>query len=147
MSQEAVHIRKMETVDLSQVVSIQETIIQGPVPEEWKQALLALIDWQQSRCLVAEENGRVVGFIISEVSNGAFGSNRAGWLGWVGVSPKKMGQGIGRSMAAALFEIFQKEGVQNLYTAVRWDSVDMLSFFKSLGFDRSDFMNLRKRLD
>ena len=38
MSQEAVQIRKMETDDLSQVVAIQETIIQGPVPEEWKQA-------------------------------------------------------------------------------------------------------------
>ena len=147
MPQESVHIRRMASEDLSQVVDIQETIIQGQVSEEWKSALIALIGWQQSRCLVAEENGQVVGFLISEVSNGAFGSSRAGWLGWVGVSPKKMGQGIGRSMAKALFKIFKDEGAENIYTAVRWDSVDMLSFFKSLGFDRSNFINLRKKLD
>jgi hypothetical protein len=29
---------------------------------------------------------------------------------------------------------------------VRWDSTDMLSFFKTLGFDRSNFINLRKVL-
>lgn len=132
--------------DVAQVETIQETIIQGRISEEWKAALVALIGWQQSRCLVAEEDGQVVGFIISEVSNGAFGASRAGWLSWVGVSPKKMGQGIGRSMAKALFAIFKRDGVENIYTAVRWDSVDMLSFFKSLGFDRSNFINLRKRL-
>ncbi len=146
MAQDSITIRRMEIGDVAQVVSIQETIIQGPVSEKWKLALSALIGWQQSRCLVAEENGPVVGFIISEVSNGAFGANRAGWLGWVGVSPKMMGQGIGRSMAKTLFEIFAKEGVENIYTAVRWDSVDMLSFFKSLGLDRSNFINLRKKL-
>ena len=147
MSQVSFQMRMMEEADLPEVEAIQETIIQGPVPDDWKSALTALIGWQQSRCLVAEEENRVVGFIISEVSTGAFGANRAGWLGWIGVSPRKMGQGIGGAMAKALFDIFKKEGVENIYSAVRWDSVDMLSFFKSLGFDRSNFINLRKRLD
>jgi hypothetical protein len=30
---------------------------------------------------------------------------------------------------------------------VLWDAVDMLSFFKSLGFDRSTFINLIKHVD
>jgi len=34
----------------------------------------------------------------------------------------------------------------NVFTLVRWDSADMLSFFKTLGFDRSNFINLRKTL-
>ena len=147
MSQDAFNIRRMEKSDLKEVESIQQTIIQGPVPPDWTSALAALIGWELSRCLVAEdENKRVIGFIISELSNGAFGASRAGWLGWIGVSPKKMGQGVGGAMAKALFEIFKQEGVENIYSAVRWDSVDMLSFFKSLGFDRSNFINLRKKL-
>ncbi len=147
MSQVSFRIRSMEKADLQEVEAIQQTIIQGPVPRDWTSALVALLGWELSRCLVAEdEDGKVIGFIISEISNGAFGANRAGWLGWIGVSPKKMGQGIGGAMAKALFEVFKEEGVENIYSAVRWDSVDMLSFFKSLGFDRSNFINLRKKL-
>jgi len=137
----------MKPGDLPEVEEIQETIIQGRISAAWRTGLAEQIEMPSSRCLVAVDSGRVVGFMISEVTNGAFGTDRAGWLGWVGVSPRRMGQGIGRSLAQALFEVFKKEGVGQVYTAVRWDSVDMLSFFKSLGFDRSNFINLRKRLD
>jgi hypothetical protein len=41
---------------------------------------------------------------------------------------------------------YQAQGVENVYTSVRWDSTDLLSFFKTLGFDRSNFINLRKVL-
>ena len=41
----------------------------------------------------------------------------------------------------------QKEKINEIYTAARWDAVDILSFFKSIGFDRSNFINLRKELD
>jgi len=34
-----------------------------------------------------------------------------------------------------------------VYTAARWDSVDLLSFFKSVGFNRSNFINLYKKLN
>ena len=47
------------------------------------------------------------------------------------------GKGIGLSFGPHLFEYFQEKGNLEIYTSVRWDSVDMLSFFKSLGFDRS----------
>ena len=33
------------------------------------------------------------------------------------------------------------------FASVRWDSVDFLPFFKTLGFDRSNFINLRKELN
>jgi len=36
--------------------------------------------------------------------------------------------------------------VKKIYTSVRWDSTDLLSFFKAVGFERSDFINLRKDL-
>ncbi len=139
-------IRPMETGDLSAVIAIQETIIQQKVAPAWVEHLEATVGAKSSRCLVAEEAGQVIGFIIAEVNFGAFGADLSGWLSYVGVSPKKMGLGVGSSLARALFDIFKKEGVTNVRTAVRWDSVDMLSFFKSLGFDRSKFINLHKRL-
>ncbi|MBW1711729.1 MAG: GNAT family N-acetyltransferase, partial [Deltaproteobacteria bacterium] len=136
----------MEKKDLEAVVAIQGTIIQGPVSSAWQAGLASQAANDSSRCLVAVENDQVIGFVMGEVKNGAFGADRTGWLGYVGVSPKRMGQAIGRALASALFELFAQEGVKNVYTAVQWDSVDMLSFFKSLGFDRSNFINLCKRL-
>jgi L-amino acid N-acyltransferase YncA len=72
---------------------------------------------------------------------------QSGWLEVVEVHPKHMGTGIGRALAGKLFQFFKKKGIRDIYTTVRWDAGDMLSFFKSLGFDRSTFINLRKHLD
>jgi N-acetylglutamate synthase-like GNAT family acetyltransferase len=58
-----------------------------------------------------------------------------------------MGEGIGAKLAEEIFEIYRAQGIENVYTSVRWDSTDLLSFFKTLGFDRSNFINLRKDLN
>jgi ribosomal protein S18 acetylase RimI-like enzyme len=58
-----------------------------------------------------------------------------------------MGQGIGKRLAEEIVRIYREKGVEDIYTSVRWDSVDLLSFFKTLGFDRSSFINLKKRLN
>jgi ribosomal protein S18 acetylase RimI-like enzyme len=55
-----------------------------------------------------------------------------------------MGRGIGASLAEEIFKFYRSKGIENVYTSVRWDSTDLLSFFKTLGFDRSNFINLRK---
>lgn len=147
MTDSSVQVRRMTIDDLETVTAIQRTIVQDEVTPVWVDALEEQIGRRTSCCLVAVESDQVVGFIIAHVTIGAFGVGRTGWLGYVGVSPKYMGQGVGSRMAGRLFEIFENEGVDNILTSVRWDSVDMLSFFKRLGFDRSEFINLRKRLD
>jgi hypothetical protein len=53
---------------------------------------------------------------------------------------------VGKKLAEEIFRVYLKKGITNIYTSVRWDSVDLLSFFKTLGFDRSNFINLRKEL-
>jgi ribosomal protein S18 acetylase RimI-like enzyme len=141
-----VEIRSMREQDLPGVVSIQEAITQRPVNQSWLASLKEQLGKESCRCLVAIDNGGVAGFLLGEIKYGAFGEDKTGWLGYIGVAPKKMGRGIGRSLAYRLLEIFKQEGVEDVHTSVRWDSVDMLSFFKSLGFDRSNFINLRKRL-
>jgi L-amino acid N-acyltransferase YncA len=63
------------------------------------------------------------------------------------VHPRHMGTGIGHAMARKLFDYFRRRGIRDVHTSVLWDAVDMLSFFKSLGFDRSTFINLIKHVD
>jgi len=50
-------------------------------------------------------------------------------------------------MARKVFGVLKKNGIQNILTSVMWDSIDLLSFFKSLGFDRCEFINLAKTID
>ncbi|MEW5760309.1 MAG: GNAT family N-acetyltransferase, partial [Candidatus Thermoplasmatota archaeon] len=65
----------------------------------------------------------------------------------LGVEPDYMGRGIGRKLGKAILKIFKDNGIKIVYTAVRWDSGDLLSFFKNLGFERSDFINLERCIE
>ena len=49
-------------------------------------------------------------------------------------------------MAAEIFKSYEAQGITRVYTSVRWDSTDLLSFFRTLDFERSDFINLTKKL-
>jgi ribosomal protein S18 acetylase RimI-like enzyme len=98
-------------------------------------------------CFVAELEKKVVGFMISYILTAGFGMTKSAWIATLGVDPNFMGMGIGASLAEEIFRYYKAHGVDNVYTSVRWDSTDMLSFFKTLGFDRSNFINLRKVID
>jgi N-acetylglutamate synthase-like GNAT family acetyltransferase len=96
--------------------------------------------------LVAEAEGKVVGFVIGGIKDWEFGVEKSGWLEIIGIHPKYMGQGIGRMLGKRLLEHFKNKNIKNIYTVARWDSGDLLAFFKSIGFNRSDFINLERRL-
>jgi N-acetylglutamate synthase-like GNAT family acetyltransferase len=85
--------------------------------------------------------------MISYIVTGGFGEAKSAWIATLGVDPNFMGMGIGASLAHEILRFYKTEGIENVYTSVRWDSTDLLSFFKTLGFDRSNFINLRKVLD
>jgi ribosomal protein S18 acetylase RimI-like enzyme len=97
-------------------------------------------------CFVAELNGKIVGFMISYILTAGFGMPKSAWIATLGVDPNFMGQDIGATLAEEILNYYKAQGVENVYTSVRWDSTDLLSFFKTLGFDRSNFINLRKVL-
>ncbi len=101
---------------------------------------------QGKSSLVAEVNGNVVGYMISTTLYAGFGMKKSAWIMALGVHPDYMGQGIGLQLARKTCEIYKDIGVNHIYSSVRWDSTDVLSFFKKLGFERSEFINLKKKL-
>ena len=142
-----VRTRSVRADDVPQIVAIQESIRRKTVSRKWAQMVEGYLREQDKVGFVALRGGRIVGFIIGEIKGEGFGLEQSGWINWVGVHPREMGAGIGQALAKKLFEFFKKKGILDVYTAVRWDAPDMVSFFKSIGFDRSTFINLRKHLD
>ncbi|HDR15269.1 MAG TPA: GNAT family N-acetyltransferase [Desulfobacteraceae bacterium] len=144
--QEDLHIRTILAEDAEQISEIQTAITNPSEFIDFKQIIERHVRNENDAGLVAELNGRVVGYMISYVLFGGFGLQKSAWIATLGVHPKFMGQGIGKRLAEETLRIYREKGVEDIYTSVRWDSLDLLSFFKTLGFDRSRFINLKKRL-
>ena len=139
-------IRTLKKEDASEIDRINEVITKIPAKDEFMRMVEDLAENPGNHSYVAEYQGKVVGYMISYVLSAGFRIGKSAWIATVGVEPKFMGQGIGKTLAIEILEFYSKKDIKNIYTSVRWDSTDMLSFFKTLGFSRSHFINLRKEI-
>jgi len=139
-------IRKMRKDDADEVSRIDAAITKSPSRIDFKPIVAEAAKRNSNASMVAEIRGKVVGFMISIITAGIFGTEKVAWISMFGVDPKYMGQEIGKSLAKGIFDYYKEKGVKKIYTSVRWDSTDLLSFFKAVGFERSNFINLRKDL-
>ena len=122
-------------------------ITRKPAKDEFRRMVEELALSAGNMSYVAEYQGEIVGYMITYLLSGGFGMDKSAWIADVGVEPKFMGQGIGKALANEIFKFYSDKKIKNIYTSVRWDSTDMLSFFKTLGFDRSNFINLRREME
>ena len=141
-----VQIRNLKKNDADEISRIYAAITMKPVDPDFKRVVEKHSQRDDEACFVAELNGKVVGFMISYILTAGFGMPKSAWIATLGVDPNFMGQDIGATLAEEILNYYKAQGVENVYTSVRWDSTDLLSFFKTLGFDRSNFINLRKVL-
>jgi ribosomal protein S18 acetylase RimI-like enzyme len=141
-----VQIRNLKKNDADEISRIYAAITMKPVDPGFKRVVEEHSQRDDEACFVAELNGKVVGFMISYILTAGFGMPKSAWIATLGVDPNFMGQDIGATLAEEILNYYKAQGVENVYTSVRWDSTDLLSFFKTLGFDRSNFINLRKVL-
>jgi ribosomal protein S18 acetylase RimI-like enzyme len=140
-------IREIRLEDAQAIEDIRGAIS----PQDANVDFLKLVKQQASdgngaTSLVAEWNQKVVGYMISTTLYAGFGIRKSAWIMAIGVHPDYMGQGIGLALANRICDIYRKKEVSCIYSSVMWDSIDVLSFFKKLGFKRSEFINLKKDL-
>lgn len=140
-------VREMRKEDAAQIGKIDEAITKAPHRLDFDRIVEEAIRREGAAGFVAESRGKVVAFMISYVTLGSFGTDECAWIAMFGVDPKWMGRGIGHKLAAKVFSFHKKRGIKDIYTFVRWDSTDILSFCKTLGFDRSEFIHLKRSLD
>ena len=139
-------VRPMDENDINQAADIHSKVVREGLGQGTNYAIedlfISSIKKSPKTCLVAVTDNKVAGFVIGGIKEWGFGVKRSGWIEMIEVDPKLMGEGIGKKLGESLIKSFKKEGITEVYTSVKWDGVDLISFFKSVGFDKSSFINL-----
>lgn len=140
-------VRRLLPDDAGEIGRISSAITGAHNRTDFKSVIGRQAYSEDDASFVAERDGKLVGYCISYVLSGSFGMDKNAWVAMIGVDPNFMGQGIGEMLAKEALSHYKERGITQIYTSVRWDSTDILSFFKTLGFQRSDFINLHKNLE
>jgi ribosomal protein S18 acetylase RimI-like enzyme len=145
---EGISIRRWRPEDVDDICEIYSLITNKGVDADFKRMVLerAQKTGVEDCHFVAQLDDRIVGFMISYILPFGFGAEDCAYIATMGVHPKFMDQGIGAGMTKEIFMFYKAHGITNVYTSVRWDSTDLLSFFKSMGFERSNFINLKQNI-
>ncbi len=139
-------IRRLKPADAADVSRISSSITRGYNQTDFRNIIEMQARSEGDASFVAEKGTRLVGYCISLVLPVSFGVEKSAWLALIGVDPDSMGQGIGAKLADEAMKYYKAQGIQDVYTTVRWDATDLVSYFKTLGFGRSDFVMLHKSL-
>lgn len=144
---DSLNIRAITLEDTDAIQQIRRRISEDDAYVDFEKIIRQHVnDGTTQSCLVAEIDSRVVGYMISTTLYAGFGLKKSAWIMAIGVDPDHMGQGIGLALAQKICDFYKGKGIEYIYSSVIWDSIDVLSFFKKLGFERSQFINLRKKL-
>ncbi|GAB4287328.1 MAG: hypothetical protein Kow0092_40370 [Deferrisomatales bacterium] len=141
----AVTIRLLRAQDIDAIVAIDEKITGTARPEYYRHRLDVANrhEGQINASLVAEIEGRVVGFLMGALFFGEFGIPESSALvDTLGVDPAFQDRGVG----GALFDQFRTNmraaQVDRIYTLVDWNDFGLLKFFGNMGFGPSQRLSL-----
>lgn len=133
-----VRVRTADEMDISAIVGIDEKIGGRYRPEVWERRIGYYLRRDPEASVVAEADGRVVGFMLGEVRSGEFGIEEpTGWVEHLGVDPGFRGKAVGRQMLDAMLEHFRRRGARSVQTLVDEEMGEIRSFFSALGFQPS----------
>lgn len=142
-----VRIRPLDELDIDDIVAIDEKISGEYRPEVWEDRIGYYLRRDPEGPVVAEVDGRVIGFMLGEVRSGEFGLEEpAGWIEVLGVDPDSRGLAAGRLLAEAMLEHFKSRGATKVRTLVDEEMEGLASFFRSLGFEESSLKPFVKEL-
>ena len=145
---EKVTIRAFSEEDLEAIVEIDRKVLGKSRWNYWKQQIDLSHAHFSLSCLVAEFEGRVIGFILGEVSGGEFNvPDTVGWISTIGVDPDCQHRGVARQLSQEFIKNLKSIGVNIVYTLVNWSDWDLLKFFRAMGFSRGgEMINLELNL-
>lgn len=135
MSDRPWSLRTLTELDLDGLLRIVERTTGRYQPHLWEDRVTYYLRRDPELSVVAEEEGRVVGFVLADIRSGEFGLDEpTGWIEVVGVDPSRSGGGLGRALVEELLERFRGRGVGSVRTLVDRSMPEIESFFRKMGF-------------
>jgi ribosomal protein S18 acetylase RimI-like enzyme len=140
-------IRPVNELDIEAICRIDERITGKYRPDVWEDRVVYFIRRDPDSSQVAEQDGKVIGFMLGEVRGGEFGMEEpTGWIEFFGVDPSAREKGVGRRLTDALLDGFRKRGAHVARTMVRTQDADIARFVAAMGFVPAPVSALEKRL-
>jgi ribosomal protein S18 acetylase RimI-like enzyme len=142
-------VRPVRAGDLEQIVAIDATVTGLEKRKYWRSLYRRYGEGGQAgrNFLVADVDGRVVGFVIGEVRDWEFGSPPCGWVFTIDVMPEFRQSGVGTRLLQAICANFRRSRIGKVRTLLARDNTLILSFFRSQGMMAGPFIPLEMDLE
>src|SRR3989338_3193748 len=143
-----IDIRNLEKEDLSAIVNIEERVTGVARKGYWgKRIEVSEVIWPHWASLVAEIDGRVVGFMLGRAGELEFGlPGTVAWIEIIGVDPAFRHQGIARRMIESFTASAEDHGINTVFTLVHHSMPDMKDFFSRLGFAQGKMLHFQEEI-
>ena len=144
-----VKMRPLTISDLDAIVEIDRKVLGKVRRDFWRKKIELPNPRYPLSGLVAEVEGKVIGFIVGEVSGWEFGiPETVGWISTIGVDPDHQHRGVARELSQEFIKNLKSIGVSVVYTLVNWSDWDLLKFFRAMGFTRGgEMINLELKIE
>lgn len=133
-------IRPFEQADEAQVISLWQKC---DLQRSWNNPHLDIARKQvvgDGLFLVAEVDGVVVGTLMAGYEG------HRGSINYVGVLPGYRKMGIGRALMSEAERLLVERGCPKINLQVRTDNGEAVEFYRRLGYETFDIVNMGKRL-
>jgi predicted N-acetyltransferase YhbS len=142
-------MRVLKKGDLDAIVGIDEKVSKQNRREYYERKIATITDPTRSinSSIVAEVNGRVVGFIMGDVYFGEFGiPETSATIDSLGVDPALQNKGLASELLDQFMMNMKAAGVNKVYTLVNWDDFALEKFFSHHKFAPSKRINLEYQM-
>ena len=149
IKQDKFGIRVMKEEDLESIVKIDAKVTGTRRDDYYERKMQTMLDSRGSigTSLVADNDGKVVAFIMGNIYTGEFGIPQStASLDTIGIDPAFAKSGIGSLLLEEFVRNLKAAGVENVQTLVDWNNLPLLRFFNKGGFVPSKTINLEKKI-
>jgi len=147
---EDISVRIIRQEDFEALVDIDAQVFGTRRPEYYERKIHNALDktGRVVTSLVAEVEGRIVGFIMGEVYLGEFGiPESTATIDTIGVHPEFQHQEVARKLMQEFLTTVKAAGVKAVETRINWNDWGLLRFFEKMGFSPAKVINLELKLE
>ena len=136
-----IEIREMRVDDIPAVVALGTALFSADklptLYRCWEEAeVLRIYQDFKNLCLVADRNGRIVGFALGSLLDKPGSPWKYGWLDWLGTAPRYKRKRIASRLCKQLQSRMIQAEVRIMLVDTYEKNTRAINFFKKIGYDQ-----------